>query len=184
MTRWLPRRFCTKYVMILVGVWTCSSDQASRRRGRWRAGSAVEVKPPNWPSLYSLAHRAATGIQHARINGDTCRAGILSFTSVALRECLSGGTAFHNTNLMREEQAAVDISANGTEGLRCTAFSSKTRARAPPLKQQSRTQTITPALLALNRRASSSMDNVVSDRRSKTLLYVTTLCHVSRVPRM
>ncbi|MGO9629906.1 MAG: DEAD/DEAH box helicase [Xanthobacteraceae bacterium] len=32
----------------------------------------------------------------------------LSSTSAALRECLSGGTAFHNTNLTREEKAVVE----------------------------------------------------------------------------
>ena len=32
----------------------------------------------------------------------------LSSTSTALRECLSGGTAFHNTNLTREEKAVVE----------------------------------------------------------------------------
>jgi helicase len=32
----------------------------------------------------------------------------LSSTSVALRECLRGGTAFHNTNLTREEKSVVE----------------------------------------------------------------------------
>ena len=32
----------------------------------------------------------------------------LSSTSAALRECLAGGTAFHNTNLTREEKAVVE----------------------------------------------------------------------------
>jgi helicase len=32
----------------------------------------------------------------------------LSSTSAELRECLNGGTAFHNTNLTREEKAVVE----------------------------------------------------------------------------
>jgi helicase len=32
----------------------------------------------------------------------------LSSTSIALRDCLAGGTAFHNTNLTREERALVE----------------------------------------------------------------------------
>ncbi len=40
----------------------------------------------------------------------------LSSTSADLRRCLEGGTAFHNTNLTREEKALVEAAYRDTEG--------------------------------------------------------------------
>lgn len=40
----------------------------------------------------------------------------LSTTSVMLRECLSGGTAFHNTNLTREEKSIIERSFRSQKG--------------------------------------------------------------------
>jgi replicative superfamily II helicase len=40
----------------------------------------------------------------------------ISSTSAALRECLSGGTAFHNTNLTREEKAVVEQAYRDPKG--------------------------------------------------------------------